>query len=158
MIMRKYVYIFLISLCSFLSAETENTLSIIKPDAVAAHNIGKILNRFEENNLRIAAMRMAKLTPEKAGQFYAEHKNRPFYADLVQFMSSGPIVVLVLEGEDAVAKNRKIMGATDPSKAEKNTLRADFAQSTTKNAVHGSDSIENAKKEIAFFFLPTEIY
>lgn len=143
---------------SFLSAETEKTLSIIKPDAVAAGYIGKILSRFEENHLRIAAMRMTKLTPEKAGQFYEVHKDRPFYPELVQFMSSGPVVILVLEGENAVAKNRQIMGATDPSKAEKNTLRADFAQSTTKNAVHGSDSLDNAKKEIKFFFNPEEIY
>ncbi|MBS4168630.1 nucleoside-diphosphate kinase [Parachlamydia sp. AcF125] len=139
-------------------ASEQQTLSIIKPDAVAAKHIGHILSRFEENGLRIAALKMVKLTKEQAEQFYAVHKDRPFYKDLVEFMSSGPVVVLVLKGENAIAKNRTLMGATDPSKAEKNTLRADFAQSVTKNAVHGSDSVENAQKEISFFFSPSNIY
>lgn len=156
--MKKYLCIFLTLMSSLLLAETQKTLSIIKPDAVQAHNIGKILTKFEENGLQIVAMRMVKLTSERSSEFYAEHKGRPFYADLVEFMSSGPIVAIVLKGEDAIAKNRQLMGATDPAKAAQGTLRALFAHSTTKNAVHGSDSPQSAEREISFFFTPAEIY
>lgn len=138
-------------------ATKQQTLSIIKPDAVAANHIGEIIARFEKNGLKIVAIRMTKLSKEQAGQFYAVHKDRPFYPNLVEFMSSGPVVAIVLEGEHAVVKNREIMGATDPKKANPGTLRADFAKSMSENAVHGSDSIENAKTEIAFFFKPEEI-
>lgn len=156
--MKKTLCIFLTLMSSLLLAETQKTLSIIKPDAVQAQNIGKILTKFEENGLQIVAMRMIKLTPERSGEFYAEHKGRPFYPDLVEFMSSGPIVAIVLKGEDAIAKNRQLMGATDPAKAAQGTLRALFALSTTKNAVHGSDSPQSAEREISFFFTPAEIY
>lgn len=150
--------VFLAPLALFASShDQEQTLSIIKPDAVASHYIGNILARFEKSNLQIAGLKMLRLTPEKAGQFYEVHKDRPFYADLVKYMSSGPVVVIVLQGPDAVAKNRQIMGATDPSKALQGTLRADFGKSMTENAVHGSDSLENAQKEIAFFFAKDEI-
>ena len=135
----------------------ERTLSIIKPDAVAKNIIGKIVDRFESNNLRIAAMKKIKLTKEDAGKFYEVHKERPFFNDLCEYMSSGPVVVMVLEGENAVAKNRELMGATNPKEAKPGTIRADFAQSIEANAVHGSDSLENAKKEIAFFFAEREI-
>jgi nucleoside-diphosphate kinase len=135
----------------------ERTLSIIKPDAVAKNVIGKIIDRFESNGLRIAAMKKIKLTKEDAAKFYEVHKERPFFNDLCEYMSSGPVVVMVLEGEDAVAKNRKLMGATNPKEAEPGTIRADFAESIEANAVHGSDSLENAKKEIAFFFAEREI-
>jgi nucleoside-diphosphate kinase len=135
----------------------ERTLSIIKPDAVAKNVIGKIIDRFETNGLRIAAMKKIKLTKEDAGKFYEVHKERPFYNDLCEYMSSGPVVVMVLEGDNAVAKNRKLMGATNPEEAEPGTIRADFAESIEANAVHGSDSLENAKKEIAFFFAEREI-
>ena len=130
----------------------ERTLSIVKPDAVAKNVIGKILNRFEENGLKILACRMMKLSSEQAGKFYEIHKERPFYKDLVEYMTSGPVVVSVLEGPGAVALNRRIMGATDPKKADAGTIRADFAESISANAVHGSDSLENAKIEISFFF------
>jgi nucleoside-diphosphate kinase len=135
----------------------ERTLSIIKPDAVAKNVIGKIIDRFESNGLRIAACKKIKLTKEDAAKFYEVHKERPFFNDLCEYMSSGPVVVMVLEGEDAVAKNRKLMGATNPKEAEPGTIRADFAESIEANAVHGSDSLENAKKEIAFFFAEREI-
>jgi nucleoside-diphosphate kinase len=135
----------------------EKTLSIIKPDAVAKNVIGKIIDRFESNGLRIAAMKKIKLTKEDAGKFYEVHKERPFFNDLCEYMSSGPVVVMVLEGENAVAKNRELMGATDPKEAAPGTIRADFAESIEANAVHGSDSLENAKKEIAFFFAEREI-
>jgi nucleoside-diphosphate kinase len=135
----------------------EKTLSIIKPDAVAKNVIGKIIDRFESNGLRIAAMKKIKLTKEDAGKFYEVHKERPFYNDLCEYMSSGPVVVMVLEGENAVAKNRELMGATNPKEAAPGTIRADFAESIEANAVHGSDSLENAKKEIAFFFSKREI-
>ena len=135
----------------------ERTLSIIKPDAVAKNIIGKIVDRFESNNLRIAAMKKIKLTKEDAGKFYEVHKERPFFNDLCEYMSSGPVVVMVLEGENAVAKNRELMGATNPKEAAPGTIRADFAESIEANAVHGSDSLENAKKEIAFFFAEREI-
>lgn len=136
---------------------SEQTLSIIKPDAVAANHIGDIISSFEKEGLKIAAIKMLLLTKEQAGDFYAVHKNRPFYPALVDFMSSGPVVVMVLSGDNAIAKNREIMGATDPKKAVQNTIRARFAQSITQNAVHGSDSPESAKTEIAFFFKPEEI-
>ena len=135
----------------------ERTLSIIKPDAVAKNVIGKIIDRFESNGLRIAAMKKIKLTKEDAAKFYEVHKERPFFNDLVEFMISGPVVVMVLEGEDAVAKNRKLMGATNPKEAEPGTIRADFADSIDANAVHGSDSLENAEIEINFFFAKREI-
>lgn len=135
----------------------EQTLSIIKPDAVKKGVIGKIVDRFESNGLRIAAMKKIHLSMEDAKQFYAVHAERPFFNDLVQFMISGPVVVMVLEGEDAVMKNRKLMGATNPKEAEKGTIRADFADSIDANAVHGSDSLENARIEIDFFFSKREI-
>lgn len=140
------------------NAPVQRTLSIIKPDAVAGNHIGEIIARFEKNGLNIAAIKMVSLTPAQAGEFYAVHKERPFYGDLTKFMSSGPVVIMVLEGPDAVAKNREIMGATDPKKAEKGTIRSDFAHSVEKNAVHGSDAVETAKTEIAFFFKPNEIF
>jgi len=136
----------------------ERTLSIIKPDAVAKNVIGKIIDRFESNGLRIAAAKKIKLTKEDAAKFYEVHKERPFFNDLCEYMSSGPVVVMVLEGENAVAKNRELMGATDPKEAKPGTIRADFAESIEANAVHGSDSLENAKKEIAFFFSEMEIF
>ncbi len=135
----------------------ERTLSIIKPDAVAKGVIGKILDRFESNGLRIAATKKLQLTRADAEAFYAVHKERPFFNDLVDFMVSGPVVVSVLEGENAVAKNRELMGATNPKEAEPGTIRADFAENIDANAVHGSDSLENAKIEIAFFFAEREI-
>ena len=141
---------------SYCSA-VEQTLSIIKPDAVADNHIGEIIARFEKNGLKIGGIKMVRLNREQAEQFYAVHKDRPFFPELVSFMSSGPIVAIVLQGDNAVAKNREIMGATDPKKAAQGTIRSDFAQSTGKNAVHGSDSLENAKTEIAFFFIPDEI-
>jgi nucleoside-diphosphate kinase len=130
----------------------ERTLSIIKPDAVAKNVIGEIYSRFEKAGLRIVAARMLHLTQEQAGAFYAVHKERPFYKDLVSFMTSGPVMVQVLEGEGAIAKNREVMGATDPRKAAPGTIRADFAQTVDENAVHGSDGPDTAKAEIAFFF------
>ena len=135
----------------------ERTLSIIKPDAVAKNHIGDILRRFEHAGLKIVAAKMKQLTKEEAEGFYAVHKERPFFGDLVSFMISGPVMIQVLEGEDAVAKNRDLMGATDPKKAAPGTIRADFADSIDANAVHGSDSLENAKIEIDFFFKPNEI-
>lgn len=135
----------------------EQTLSIIKPDAVKKGVIGKIIDRFESNGLKIAAAKKIQLTQEDAQNFYAVHKERPFFKDLVEFMTSGPVVVMVLEGKDAVAKNRELMGATNPKEAKAGTIRADFAQSIDANAVHGSDSLENAKIEVAFFFSTREI-
>ncbi|ECQ5452359.1 TPA: nucleoside-diphosphate kinase [Campylobacter jejuni] len=135
----------------------EKTLSIIKPDAVKKGVIGKILDRFESNGLRIAAMKKVQLSKEQAENFYGVHKERPFFKDLVEFMISGPVVVSVLEGEGAVLKNRDLMGATNPKEAKAGTIRADFAESIDANAVHGSDSLENAKIEIDFFFKPNEI-
>jgi len=135
----------------------ERTLSIIKPDAVAKNIIGKIVDRFESNNLRIAAMKKIKLSKDDAGKFYEVHKERPFFNDLCEYMSSSPVVVMVLEGNNAIAKNRELMGATNPKEAAPGTIRADFAESIEANAVHGSDSLENAKKEIAFFFAEREI-
>ena len=135
----------------------EKTLSIIKPDAVKKGVIGKILDRFESNGLRIAAMKKVQPSKEQAENFYAVHKERPFFKDLVEFMISGPVVVSILEGEGAVLKNRDLMGATNPKEAKAGTIRADFAESIDANAVHGSDSLENAKIEIEFFFKPNEI-
>ena len=135
----------------------EQTLSIIKPDAVKKGVIGKIIDRFESNGLRIAAMKKLQLGRCDAKEFYAIHKERPFFNDLVDFMVSGPVVVMVLEGENAVLKNRDLMGATNPKEAKPGTIRADFADSIDANAVYGSDSLENAKNEIAFFFAKREI-
>ena len=130
----------------------ERTISIIKPDAVAKNAIGQIYSRFEAAGLQIIAARMIHLSQEQAEGFYAVHKERPFFGDLVSFMTSGPVMVQVLEGEDAVAKNRELMGATNPKEAAAGTIRADFAESIDENAVHGSDSLENAEIEINFFF------
>jgi nucleoside-diphosphate kinase len=130
----------------------ERTLSIIKPDAVAKNVIGEIYSRFEKAGLQIVAARMMHLSQEQAGEFYAVHKERPFYNDLVSFMTSGPVQVQVLEGENAIAKHREVMGATNPAEAAPGTIRADFATSIDENAVHGSDAPETAEVEIAFFF------
>jgi nucleoside-diphosphate kinase len=135
----------------------ERTLSIIKPDAVAKGVIGKIFSRFEDNGLRIAATKKLQLSQQDAEAFYAVHAERPFFRDLVDFMISGPVVVTVLEGDNAMQKNRDLMGATNPAEAEAGTIRADFAESIDANAVHGSDSVENAAIEIAFFFAEREI-
>ena len=136
----------------------ERTLSIIKPDAVAKNVIGEILARFEQAGLKIVAARMLQLSRKDAEGFYAVHRARPFFKDLVDFMTSGPVMVQVLEGEGAVQKNRELMGATDPKKAEKGTIRADFAQSIDANAVHGSDGPDTAQVEIAYFFPALTIY
>ena len=136
----------------------ERTLSIIKPDAVAKNIIGEIYSRFEKNGLKIIAARMMHLSRAEAEGFYAVHKARPFFNDLVKFMISGPVIVQVLEGENAIAKNRELMGATDPKKADKGTIRADFAESIDANAVHGSDAPETAAVEIAYFFPTLSIY
>ena len=130
----------------------QRTLSIIKPDAVAKNVIGEIISRFETNDLKIIAAKFITLTESEAGGFYAEHEGKPFYNDLIAFMTSGPVFIQVLEGEDAIAKNRELMGNTDPSKADVGTIRADFAQTIDANAVHGSDSEKSAIREIAFFF------
>jgi nucleoside-diphosphate kinase len=135
----------------------ERTLSIIKPDAVAKNVIGEIYTRFEKAGLRVVAARMKQLSRSDAEGFYAVHKERPFFKDLVDFMTSGPVMIQVLEGDNAVQKNRDLMGATDPKKADKGTIRADFAQSIDANAVHGSDSAENAAVEIAYFFPTLDI-
>ena len=137
---------------------TERTLSIIKPDAVAKNVVGQILARFEGAGLKIVAARMMQLSKADAEAFYAVHKARPFFNDLVSFMISGPVMVQVLEGEGAILKNRDLMGATDPKKAEKGTIRADFADSIDANAVHGSDAAETAANEIAFFFPGMQIH
>ncbi|GAB0150671.1 MULTISPECIES: nucleoside-diphosphate kinase [Marinobacterium] len=130
----------------------ERTLSIIKPDAVAKNVIGEIVSRFEKADLKIVAMQMKQLSKQDAEGFYAEHKERPFFADLVAFMTSGPVVVQVLEGENAIALNRELMGATNPKEAAEGTIRRDFAESIDANAVHGSDSASSAEREIAYFF------
>jgi nucleoside-diphosphate kinase len=135
----------------------ERTFSIVKPDAVAANNIGKIYQRFEDAGLKIVASKMVHLSQEKAEGFYAVHKERPFFADLVKFMVSGPVMVQVLEGEDAIKRNREVMGATNPADAAPGTIRADFASSIDENAVHGSDAPETAAEEIAYFFSDSEI-
>jgi nucleoside-diphosphate kinase len=135
----------------------ERTLSIIKPDAVAKNVIGAIYTRFEQSGLKIVAARMAQLSRADAEGFYAVHKSRPFFKDLVDFMTSGPVVIQVLEGENAIQKNRDLMGATDPKKAAKGTIRGDFADSIDANAAHGSDSAENAAVEIAYFFATLDL-
>lgn len=136
----------------------ERTLSIIKPDAVAKNVIGQIYTRFENAGLKIVASRMAQLSRTEAEGFYAVHRERPFFKDLVDFMVSGPVMIQVLEGENAIAKNRELMGATDPKKADKGTIRADFADSIDANAVHGSDGADTAKVEIAYFFPALNVY
>ncbi len=136
---------------------TERTFSIIKPDAVARNLIGRIYQRFEDAGLRIVAARMAHLTREQAQEFYAVHRERPFYGDLVEFMISGPVMLQVLEGENAVARNREVMGATNPADAAPGTIRADFAKTVDENAVHGSDAPETAAQEIAFFFTDDQL-
>ena len=136
----------------------QRTLSIIKPDAVAKNVIGQIYARFEAAGLRLIAARMAHLSRQDAEGFYAVHKGRPFFNDLVSFMVSGPVMIQVLEGEDAIVRNRDLMGATDPKKAAKGTIRADFAQSIDANAVHGSDAPETAAVEIAYFFPSSQVY
>ncbi|MDR3213325.1 MAG: nucleoside-diphosphate kinase [Azoarcus sp.] len=136
----------------------ERTLSIIKPDAVAKNVIGKIYQRFEDAGLKIAAARLMHLSAREAGEFYAVHRERPFFKDLVAFMTSGPVMVQVLEGENAIVRNRELMGATDPKKAAPGTLRADFAESIDANAVHGSDAPETAAVEVAFFFPGIDVH
>ena len=136
----------------------ERTLSIIKPDAVAKNVIGKIYQRFEDAGLKIIAAKMVHLSAEEAGQFYAVHKARPFFKDLVAFMTSGPVMIQALEGENAIAKNRELMGATNPKEAAPGTIRADFAESIDANAVHGSDAAETAAVEVAFFFPGMNVY
>ncbi len=136
----------------------ERTLSIIKPDAVAKNVIGEIYSRFEKAGLKIIAARMLHLSQAEAEGFYAVHQERPFFKDLVKFMTSGPVLAQALEGENAIAKNRELMGATDPKKADKGTIRADFADSIDANAVHGSDAAETARNEIAYFFPALNIY
>lgn len=138
-------------------SSSERTLSIIKPDAVGCNEIGAILSKFEEAGLTIVAMRMLHLTKEQAEQFYDIHKDKPFFGEVVEFMTSGPVVVQVLEGENAIAKNREVMGATNPEQAEKGTIREEFGKSIGENAVHGSDGPDTAKREIAFFFKDNEI-
>lgn len=136
----------------------ERTLSIVKPDGVARNLIGEVYRRFEQAGLRVVAARMTHLSQRQAEQFYAVHKERPFYGDLVRYMTSGPVMIQVLEGEGAIAKNRDIMGATDPKKATKGTIRADLAESIERNVVHGSDATDTAAREIAFFFAGTELH
>jgi nucleoside-diphosphate kinase len=153
--MKKAILAFSLLLTSFLGAE--ETLSIIKPDAIQGRHIGEIISRFEKNGLQIAAIKMVRLTPQQAEKFYSEHEGKPFFKGLTEFMASGPIVVMVLSGPDAISKNRELMGATDFQKAADGTLRKDFASSITKNAVHGSDSKESAGREIPFFFTSDEI-
>ena len=135
----------------------ERTLSIIKPDAVGKNVIGEIVSRFEKGGLKVIAMKMLQLDEESAGGFYAEHKERPFFKDLMEFMTSGPVIVQALEGESAIARNRELMGATNPADADPGTIRADFAQSIDANAVHGSDSPASAEREISYFFSDEEI-
>jgi nucleoside-diphosphate kinase len=141
-----------------ISMAIERTLSIIKPDAVAKNVIGKIVSRFEAAGLKIVAAKLVHLSRNEAEQFYAVHKERPFFKDLVEFMISGPVFVQVLEGDDAIAKNRDLMGATDPKKAAAGTIRADFADSIDANAVHGSDAPETAANEVSFFFAGLNVY
>jgi nucleoside-diphosphate kinase len=136
----------------------ERTLSILKPDALEKGVIGKIISRFEENGLKPVAIRLQHLSQREAEGFYAVHAARPFFKDLVSFMTSGPVVIMALEGENAMQKNRDLMGATDPKKATPGTIRADFAKSIDANTVHGSDSLENAKNEISYFFRATELF
>lgn len=135
----------------------EQTLSIIKPDGTARNLVGKIVTKFEESGLKVVAMRRQRLSQKEAEGFYDVHRARPFFGELVQMMTSGPVVLMVLEGENAILRNREIMGATDPSKAAPGTIRKEFAKSIGENTVHGSDSVENAHKEIRYFFRETEI-
>jgi len=135
----------------------DRTLAILKPDCISRHLIGKVIDRIEHGGFKIIAMKMVKLTKETAGEFYAVHRERPFYKDLVQFMSSGNTIPMVLEKDNAVAEFRKLIGATDPALADPGTIRREFAESKQNNIVHGSDSVENAKTEIAFFFSPMEL-
>ena len=152
-----FIGIFSIFIWSFIKMAVERTLSIVKPDAVAKNVIGQIYSRFENAGLKIIAARMMQLSRAEAEGFYAVHKDRPFFKDLVEFMISGPVMVQVLEGENAILKNRELMGATDPKKADKETIRADFADSIDANAVHGSDAPETAAVEIAYFFPTMQI-
>ena len=135
----------------------ERTFSIVKPDAVAKNAIGKVVALLEAGGLRVVAQKMVRLTPEQAGEFYAVHRERPFYKDLCAFMTEGPVVVQVLEGENAIARNREVMGATDPKKADKGTIRAELGSNIERNACHGSDAPETASQEIAFFFSGAEL-
>lgn len=150
--MFKALTIATLALCASISLFGEQTLSIIKPDAVKAHHIGEIITRFEKNGLDIKEIKMVRLSKNQAEEFYEEHKGKSFYPNLIDYMSSGPVVVMVLDGSNAINKNRILMGATDPAKASKGTLRSDFGSSIENNAVHGSDSAESAKREISFFF------
>ena len=159
--MKKALFL-LLTCCSLFQLEAhdsskERTLSIIKPDAVQENHIGDIISQFEKNGLRIAALKKIQLSKKQAQDFYKVHQDKPFYPDLVDFMVSGPVVVMVLEGKDAITRNRSIMGATDPKKASPGTIRHIFAASVQRNAVHGSDSEESAKNEIPFFFVEGEI-
>lgn len=158
--MKKYILSFFASLflLAGLHAAQEQTLAIIKPDAVAADHVGEIIARLEKNGLHVIALKMARISKPQAEEFYAIHKERPFYKDLVTFMSSGPVVLIALEGENGVAKNREVIGATNPQEAAKGTIRADFAKSMSENAIHGSDSVDNAKSEVAFFFSANELF
>lgn len=158
--MKQFALAALLFAAPLLAADTnpvEQTLSIIKPDAVASGHIGEILEYFEHDGLRIVGAKLIRLTPEQAREFYAEHKARPFYNDLIAYMTSGPVLVQVLEGEDAVARNRQIMGPTNPANAQEGTIRHDFGTDIQHNAVHGSDSPASAKREIMFFFKDSEI-
>ncbi len=156
--MWKKIFLMLTSYTILISMlQAEQTLSLIKPDAVAANHIGAIISKFENHGLQILGIKLLQLDRDQATKFYAIHQKQPFFSDLITFMTSGPIVALVLAGENAVAKNRQLMGATDPTKAAKDTIRSSFATSMTKNAVHGSDSLQTAKEEIAFFFALTEL-
>ncbi len=150
--MKKLIYVLTLFTSLVFGDTMEQTLSIIKPDAVAKNHVGEILSRFEKAGLKIVGMKMTHLSKKQAEAFYAVHKERPFFGELVTFMTSGPVVAIVLQGDNAVMKNRDLMGHTDPKKAEKGTIRADFAASIDANAVHGSDAKETAKEEIAFFF------
>lgn len=152
-----YAIILALNIQRYYVMAMERTISIVKPDAVGKNVIGKIYSRFEDAGLKVIAAKMKHLSQKEAEGFYAVHKERPFFKDLVSFMTSGPVMIQVLEGESAVAKNREIMGATNPKEAAAGTIRADFAQSIDENAVHGSDSVENAAIEIAYFFSATEI-
>lgn len=135
-----------------LQAAQEQTLAIIKPDAVATNHVGEIISRYEKSGLHVTALKIVRLNKQQAEKFYAVHKDRPFYKDLTTFMSSGPIVAMVLDGDNSVARSRELIGATNPKEAAKGTIRADFAKSLTENAIHGSDSLDNANVEISFFF------
>lgn len=154
----KYLTCLFVFLSCCFSLAGEQTLAIIKPNAVKEHHIGEILGIYEKNGLSIAALKMTKLSPEDAGRFYHIHKGKPFFAELTKFMSSGPIVAVVLEGDNAVMRNREIMGATNPKEAKEGTIRAKFGKSIGENGIHGSDSPMSAVEEIYFFFKPDEIY